>query len=127
VLASVGWFTPLLAVAEASRAVAGTDLAHHHRFLQEAEALRYAFVQGLNKIHAEKLAYSDDVRRSGDAWAEERTRVDPGHWRLLDRFVFKPDAASHRAARAAPQWAMLGLWCFVLIGAGFWVGGRLRP
>lgn len=30
VLARHGWFTPLLAVAEASRAVAGTDLAHHH-------------------------------------------------------------------------------------------------
>lgn len=126
-LASVGWFTPLLAVAEASRAVAGTDLAHHHRFLKEAEALRYAFVQGLNKVHAEKLAYSDDVRRSGDASAEERTRVDASHWRLLDRFVFKPDAARNRVVGAGPQWAMLGLWCALLIGAVFLAGGRLRP
>jgi ABC-2 type transport system permease protein len=126
-LASMGWFSPLLAVAEASRVMAGTDLAHHHRFLQEAEALRYAFVQGLNKVHAEKLAYSDDVRRSGDASAEERTRVDPGHWRLLERFIFKPDTASDRVARAAAQWKILGLWCFVLIGAVFCVGGRLQP
>lgn len=127
VLAGHGWFTPRLAVAEASRAVAGTDLAHHHRFLQEAEALRYAFVQGLNKVHAEKLAYSDDVRRSGDASAEERTRVDATHWQLLDRFVFAPDAARHRIARAVPQWLMLCVWCAVLTGAGLWAGGRLEP
>jgi ABC-2 type transport system permease protein len=127
VLASHGWITPLLAVAEASRALAGTDLAHHHRFLQEAEALRYAFVQGLNKVHAEKLAYSDDVRRSGDASAEERTRVDASNWQLLDRFRFEPDAASSRIAQAGPQWLMLGLWCSLLLGAGLWAGGRLKP
>lgn len=126
-LSRLGWLTPLLAVAEASRAVAGTDLSHHHRFLQEAEALRYAFVQGLNKVHAEKLAYSDDVRRSGDAQAEERTRVDATHWQLLDRFSFEPDTARSRVARAGPQWLMLGLWCAILAGAGLWAGGRLTP
>lgn len=127
VLANQGWFTPFLAVAEASRAVAGTDLAHHHRFLQEAEALRYAFVQGLNKVHAEKLAYSDDVRRSGDASAEERTRVDATNWQLLDRFRFEPDAAGTRIARAGPQWLMLCAWCVILVGTGFWAGARLKP
>ena len=127
VLAGHGWFTPLLAVADASRAVAGTDLAHHHRFLQEAEALRYAFVQGLNRLHAEKLAYSDDVRRSGDALAEERTRVDATNWQLLERFRFEPDAARSRIARAGPQWLMLCAWCVLLVGAGFWAGGRLKP
>jgi ABC-2 type transport system permease protein len=127
VLARQGWFTPLLAVAEASRAVAGTDLAHHHRFLQEAEAMRYAFVQGLNKLHAEKLAYSDDVRRSGDALAEERARVDATNWQLLERFRFEPDAAGSRITRAGPQWLMLCAWCVVLVGAGFWAGGRLKP
>ena len=101
VLAGHGWLTPLLAVAEASRAVSGTDLAHHHRFLQEAEALRYAFVQGLNRLHAEKLAYSDDVRRSGDAQAEERTRVDATNWQLLGRFVFQPSAWKHRVRMLA--------------------------
>ena len=127
VLSSHGWVTPLLAVADASRAVAGTDLAHHHRFLQEAEALRYAFVQGLNKVHAEKLAYSDDVRRSGDASAEERTRVDATNWQLLDRFRFEPDAAGSRIARAGSQWQMLCVWCALLAGAVIWAGGRLRP
>lgn len=126
VLALHGWLTPLLAVAEASRVVAGTDLAHHHRFLRDAEALRYAFVQGLNQVHAEKLAYSDDVRRSGDAAAEERTRVDASHWQLLERFHFAPDTAGQRIARAAPQWLMLGAWCVALLAAGLWAGGRLQ-
>ena len=127
VLARLGWITPLLAVSEASRTVAGTDLAHHHRFLQEAEALRYAFVQGLNRLHAEKLAYSDDIRRSGDAQAEERTRVDATNWRLLDHFRFEPAAAPSRIAQARAQWLMLCVWSAGLMGAVFWAGGRLRP
>lgn len=122
-----GWFTPLLAVAEASRALAGTDLAHHHRFLEEAEALRYAFVQGLNQVHTEQLAYADDIRRSSDAEAERRTRVAASTWQLLERFRFTPDPAARRIARAGPAWAMLGAWCAVLAAALVWAGARLRP
>jgi ABC-2 type transport system permease protein len=127
VLAAHGWFTPLLAVAELSRAVAGTDLAHHHRFLREAEALRYAFVQGLNRVHAEQLAYADDIRRSSDADAERRTRVGAANWQLLERFRFAPDTAAHRVAQAGPQWQMLGLWCAAGVLASLWAAGRLRP
>lgn len=127
VLARFGWFTPLLAVADASRAVSGTDLAHHHRFLREAEALRYAFVQGLNQVHAERLAYADDIKRSSDPQAERRTRVDAATWHLLGRFRFQPDAASNRIQQAQPQWLMLGLWCTVLLVAGWWASGRLKP
>jgi ABC-2 type transport system permease protein len=127
VLARHGWLTPVLAVADASRVLAGTDLAHHHRFLQEAEALRYAFVQGLNRVHAERLAYADDIRRSSDPEAERRTRVDAATWQLLDRFRFEPDAAAARVARAGPPLLMLGGWCGVLVVAGLWAGGRLKP
>jgi ABC-2 type transport system permease protein len=126
-LSAHGWFTPMLALADASRAVAGTDLRHHHRFLQEAEALRYAFVQGLNRVHSEQLAYADDIRRSSDAEAERRTRVAASNWQLLERFRFEPDAASARIAQARPQALMLLLWCGGLVAALAWVGGRLRP
>jgi ABC-2 type transport system permease protein len=122
-----GWLTPLLAVADASRAVSGTDLAHYHRFLREAEDLRYAFVQRLNQIHAEKLTYADDIRRSSDAEAERRTRVDAANWQMLERFRFEPDTAGSRIAQAGPQWLMLGLWCALLMMATFWLGGRLKP
>jgi ABC-2 type transport system permease protein len=126
-LSVFGWLTPLLALAEASRAVSGTDLTHHHRFLREAEALRYAFVQGLNQIHAKKLAYADDIRRSSDTEAERRTRVDAANWQLLQRFRFQPDAAGSRIQQARTQWLMLGLWCALLMMATFWLGGRLKP
>lgn len=126
-LAMQGWFTPLLAVAELSRGVAGTDLVHHHRFLREAEALRYAFVQGLNQLHAHKLAYADDIRRSSDPEAERRTRVDASHWQLLDSFQFQPSPSAVRLAQGAPQWLMLGGWCLALLAALAWAGGRLTP
>jgi ABC-2 type transport system permease protein len=127
VLSVHGWLTPLLAVADASRAVSGTDLAHYHRFLREAEDLRYAFVQRLNQIHAEKLTYADDIRRSSDTEAERRTRVDAANWQLLERFRFQPDAAGIRIQQARTQWLMLGLWCALLMMATFWLGGRLKP
>ncbi len=126
-LAWHGWLTPLLAVAEASRTVAGTDLAHHHRFLREAEALRFSFVQGLNKVHAEQLAYADDIRRSSDPEAERRTRVDASHWRLLETFRFEPARVGVRLALAGPSIGMLAVWLGVLGAALAWAGQRLQP
>ena len=126
-LAAHGWVTPVLALAGASRAVAGTDLHHHHRFLQEAEALRYAFVQGLNRVHAQQLAYADDIRRSSDPEAERRTRVAASTWQLLDRFRFVPDAAPARVARAAPQGLMLLPWLAGLLLVLAVLGRRLQP
>jgi ABC-2 type transport system permease protein len=127
VLAGQGWLTPMLAVAEASRAITGTDLAHHHRFLEEAEALRYAFVQGLNRVHAQQLAYADDLRRSSDPEAERRTRVDASHWQLLEDFRFAPDPAAVRLQRAGTAIGMLAVWLGLLCAGLVWVGGRLKP
>lgn len=126
-LARHGWLTPALAVSAASQAVAGTDLAHHHRFLAQAEAVRYAFVQGLNRLHAEELAYADDIRRSSDPAAERRTRVAADHWALLERFRFQPDAAADRIARAGAPTLMLLLWGLLAGLAAAWAAGRIAP
>lgn len=126
-LARQGWLTPMLAVAEVSRAITGTDLAHHHRFLEQAEALRYAFVQGLNRVHAQRLAYADDIRRSIDAEAERRTRVDASHWQVLQAFHFAPEPVGARLQRAGTPIAMLALWLGLLCAGLFWLGGRLKP
>ena len=67
IISNFSWLTPVLAIAIASRSIAGTDLAHYHRFQREAEAVRFAFVQGLNRAHVEKLSYQDDINRSKDA------------------------------------------------------------
>jgi ABC-2 type transport system permease protein len=112
--------SPALAIRKLSTAVAGTDLAHHHRFLREAEAARFDFVQGLNKLHAEELAYADDINRSSDPEAERRTRVSAENWRLLDDFTFTPAPAGRRFLRAFWPLSVLLLWA---AGAA-WLGLR---
>jgi ABC-2 type transport system permease protein len=126
----VTWFglaSPTLAVGAASRTLAGTDLATHHRFLRESEVLRFDFVQGLNNLHATALTYADDADRSSDPEAEKRTRVNAASWRLLDSFRFEPDPAAARADRAAlPLVLMLG-WLLALGGVIVAGARRLRP
>jgi ABC-2 type transport system permease protein len=122
-----GLASPTLAVGAASRTLAGTDLATHHRFLRESEALRFDFVQGLNDLHATKLTYADDAKRSSDPEAEARTRVNAAAWRLLDTFRFTPDPAAERLARAAlPLTMMLG-WLVTLAGVIAVGARRLKP
>lgn len=122
-----GLASPTLAVGAASRTLAGSDLATHHRFLRESEALRFDFVQGLNDLHANRLTYADDAARSSDPKAEMRTRVNAAAWRLLDDFRFAPDPAPARAARAALPLAMLLGWLVVLCGVIAAGARRLRP
>lgn len=122
-----GLASPTLAVGAASRTLAGTDLATHHRFLRESEGLRFDFVQGLNDLHASALSYADDAARSSDPEAEQRTRVNAAAWRLLDDFRFAPDPAPARAARAALPLAMLLGWLAVLMGVIALGARRLRP
>ena len=126
-LARHGWLSPLLALAEASRALAGTDLANHHRFLREAEALRFDFVQRLNGVHAEALSYRDDVRRSSDPEAEARTRVSGENWQVLQAFRFEPQAPSVRLEAAGESLLILLVWCLGLMLALKRFAGRLAP
>lgn len=126
----VTWFglaSPTLAVGAASRTLAGTDLATHHRFLRQSEALRFDFVQGLNDLHATGLSYADDAARSSDPEAEQRTRVNAAAWRLLDTFRFAPDPAAERMARAALPLALLLGWLTVLTGVIVAGARRLGP
>ncbi len=122
-----GWLSPVVAVAAASRALAGTDLATHHRFLREAEAVRIDFVQGLNRVHTEQLAYSVDINRSIDAESERLTRVSAENWRVLDEFSFQPDAAGERLRRSAPAAAMLFAWLLVVTLGGLFAARRIQP
>lgn len=127
IAALFGLASPTLAVGVASRTLAGTDLATHHRFLRESEALRFDFVQGLNDLHATKLTFADDAKRSSDPEAEKRTRLNAAAWALLDDFRFVPDPAATRAARAALPLAMLLGWLALLGGLIVAGARRLRP
>lgn len=110
-----GWASPVVAVAFASRALAGTDLESHHRFLREAEALRLDFVQSLNRLHAEQLSYLDDINRSRDPEAERRTRVAAENWALLRAFTFGPAPLAERWSHAGSAVLMLLVWLALLL------------
>ena len=122
-----GWLSPSLAIASSSRSLAGVDLNTHHRFLREAEAVRFDFVQGLNEVHAEQLDYSDDINRSSDPEAERRTRVSPDNWAVLDDFEFAPAPAKDRFAAASTATSMLIAWLFGLVVAGFVSTRVMKP
>ena len=109
-----GWLSPVLSLRQYSTTVAGVDLETHHRFLREAEDVRFDFVQGLNKVHAEQLAYADDIKRSSDAASEQRTRMSSENWNVLNDFQFVAAPANERFSASLASLAKLLTW---LLGA----------
>lgn len=127
VAASFGWLSPVMALAAGSRVLAGTDLATHHRFLREAEEVRFDFIQGLNRVHAEQLDYIDDINRSVDAESERRARMSAENWNVLDEFSFQPAAADERLTRAGAPLAMLFAWFLLVTAGGIHAARRMQP
>lgn len=107
-----GWLTPTTAIRSFSMMVAGTSLETHHRFLREAEALRFEFVQGLNQIHQDKLSYAADMNRHND---DKGARLDSSNWQLLSSFSFKPASAETRLTRSLPYATQLLFWTLVVL------------
>ncbi len=118
-----GLASPTIAISSASRILAGTDLATHHRFLRESEALRFDFVQSLNKVHVEELDYAVDMNRNAGPEASRRARVNAGAWQVLDEFRFVPDNAAERSGRAMLSLGILAFW-FLLAGTVVFFSAR---
>lgn len=95
-----GWLSPAIAIQTASTKLAGSDLENHHRFLREAEAVRYDFVQSLNKMHAEDVSYHDDSNKYKDEDTHAKAKVDASSWQVLQSFAFSPDKAQTRIAHS---------------------------
>ncbi len=127
VVAKFGWLSPVLAVARASRAIAGTDLANYHHFQRMAEAVRFDFVQGLNHAHVHQLSYRDDINRNRDEDARLRARVDASNWRVLDAFRFQAVSVSERFGNASSAVYMLMAWLVIMLAILFWRGDKLTP
>jgi ABC-2 type transport system permease protein len=125
-LGRLGAASPASAVRRVSLAAAGTDLENHLRFLTQAEAHRFDFVQRLNRLHAEGVEFADDARRSRDADAERRTRVAAHHWAALPDFAFTPAPAAERAAQARRPLLELVLWVLAALGLAAWSGRVLE-
>ncbi|MEM1106942.1 MAG: DUF3526 domain-containing protein [Pseudomonadota bacterium] len=126
-MAKFGWLSPVLAASSASRILAGTDLTTHHRFLREAETVRYDFVRGLNEAHISKLSYADDINRNQSEAASLRARVSSENWAVLDAFEFAPSPAAARWSAATAPLTMLVVWLAGLVAAGVFAASRLKP
>jgi len=127
VLRVFGWVSPSLALREASMISAGTGLEAHHKFLRDAENLRFDFVQGLNRAHAEQLTYADDSNRSNDSEAERRTRISAENWQALGDFNFIPPSADARVGGALAPLGKLGAWFTLLFGLVLVTARGLKP
>jgi ABC-2 type transport system permease protein len=120
-----GWLSPMVAIRSLSMLTAGTSIETHHKFLREAEELRFDFVQGLNKAHVEQLSYQDDMNRNKDTDSGQKARGNAQNWQVLDDFSFAVDTPSLRLQRSAPAFLQLLAWIAVLIIVIRLVGKRL--
>ena len=82
-------------------------------------------MQGLNKVHVEKLSYQDDMNRNADTAATQKARVSAQNWQILQDFTFNVDSSKARAQRSIPAFLQLLLWIAVLLGGIKFVGRRL--
>lgn len=100
VLARAAWFAPTLAARSLTAAAAGTDLRAQLAFQRAAERYRYTFVQHLNELHRDKIAYRGDRDQ----------KLSPDHWRRMPDFA--PPAIPFAAALAGTgsAWAVLLAW-----------------
>ncbi|MFS0773200.1 ABC transporter permease [Sphingomonas sp. 1P08PE] len=103
-----GLLSPAIALRSLSMAAAGTDFAGHRRFLEQAEAYRYALVQRLNRMQAEDVTYADDTAE--DAGADRRKRVSGQNWGAMPDFRYRAPPATILAAGAAPALLVILGW-----------------
>ncbi|WP_374488643.1 ABC transporter permease [Zoogloea sp.] len=95
--------SPLLALRRVSMIASGTDLHAYRLFLEQAEHHRYALVQQLNRLQAEKLNFSTD-RSSLD------NRIGHEHWRNIAEFRYAAETSSEMLHRALPMTGVLLIW-----------------
>ena len=105
-----GWLSPMVAIRSLSMISAGTSIETHHRFMREAEDLRFSFVQSLNQVHVNKLNYADDMNRNANAEAGQKARVSAENWQMIQDFEFQLESASARLQRSLPAFAQLFMW-----------------
>jgi len=105
---AIGVLSPTITVRALSMAAADTDFAGHRRFLEQAEAYRYALVQRLNRMEADDVSYADDIAE--DEGADRRKRIAADNWQQMPDFVFRPPSGAALATAALPGLTILGLW-----------------
>ncbi len=111
-----GWIVPTLAIRHAAQTFAGTDLAHHRDFLDQAERRRFATVQALNQLHATRIAALNDRDQ----------RLDASHWADIPRADIALPSLRTMAPALATSLAPVGLWLLLGVFTLAWLGRRLE-
>jgi len=111
-----GWALPTLAIRHAAQAFAGTDLAHHRDFLDQAEQRRFATVQALNQLHATRIAALNDREQ----------KLDASHWAEIPRADIALPALRQAAPALAATLAPVGVWLLFGLLALAWLGRGLE-
>ncbi|MCP4863942.1 MAG: DUF3526 domain-containing protein [Alteromonas sp.] len=118
-----GWLSPMIAIQNASMKLAGTDLENYQRFMREAEAVRFEFVQSLNKLHAEGMSLEQDANKYKSAEAKKAATVDAENWQMLEEFQFTPLSAGQRFSNSLTAVLQL-LFAAGLVLAFTYIAGR---
>lgn len=108
IVAAVSLASPTIALRTLSMAAAGTDFAGHRRFLEQAEAYRYALVQNLNELQAYGVSYADDT--ASDPEADRRKRVAAANWKQMPDFAYQSPSGTALAADALPGLGIISAW-----------------
>lgn len=95
---------PVLALQQASAALAGTDRNAFRHFEAQAETYRYAFIQQLNQVHTHEIRYENDRGQ----------RVSRDHWQAIAPFVYQPETLVQRLRRTGLPLAILFGWSLAL-------------
>lgn len=105
---AIGVLSPTIALRTVSMAAAGTGFSGHRRFLEQAEAHRYALVQRLNRMQTMDVSFADDTARDADA--DRRKRVSAANWQAIPDFAFRAPSGAALARAALPGLAILLAW-----------------
>lgn len=117
--------SPTVALRRLSASVAGVDLAAYRRFLDQAEAYRYALIQKLNGLQATAINAADDAAKSNDAAAEARSRIAADNWKQMPMFRYEPTPSGEARSRAWPALLALLAWLGLSLALLGVAGGRL--
>lgn len=120
-VSAAGLISPTIALRSLSMAAAGTDFAGHRRFLDQAEAYRYALVQRLNRLQADSVSYANDTAQ--DPGADDRKRVAASNWEHMPDFAYRPPGGAALAGAALPGLAIVLAW-LALAGLLLWRATR---
>ncbi|MCB2108350.1 MAG: DUF3526 domain-containing protein, partial [Rhodobacteraceae bacterium] len=91
--------SPRLAVQMASMELAGTSLAQHEQFVEQAEAFRRGMIDTMNQ--------SMTVNSTG---ANPEYRAGPELWTKVGTFRFQNEAFASTLARLGPSFVVMLLW-----------------